>query len=373
MRIAILNPWFLINGGGSKVVSVLASIYPDAEFFTLFYKEQSLPFNLRGRPIHTSFLHRIPLIRHLYRILLPLFPLAAESMDMRGFNLVISCDASVMKGVIVDQDALHVCYCHTPTRYAWDLFRTFAEQAPFLIRPIFLLTAHSLRQWDFLAAQRVDQFIANSNYIAQRIKTYYRRESTVIYPPVDMTAGTLSTVTGDYYLSVGRLTHTKRLDLIIHACNQLGRPLVIAGAGREERRLKAIAGPTIKFLGRVADADLPRLYSECRAFLFAADEDFGIVPVEAQSYGRPVIAYGHGGVLETVLAGVPESTGVLFAEQNVESVISGIVDFEGLESTFDPMFIQTHARKFDTAVFTAAIQNFIAFMLENKVKGVTSK
>ncbi len=288
---------------------------------------------------------------------------------MRGFDLVISCDASVMKGVIVDQDALHICYCHTPTRYAWDLFRTFAEQAPRLFRPAFYLTAHRLRQWDFSAAQRVDHFIANSEYIARRIRTYYRRESTVIYPPVDTASGFLAETTSDYYLSVGRLTHTKRLDLLILACNQLGRPLVIAGTGREEKRLKAIAGPTVKFLGRVADKDLPKLYAECRAFLFAADEDFGIVPVEAQSYGRPVIAYGHGGVLETVLAGAPQSTGVLFPAQSVDAVVSGILEFEFIENSFDPQFIQAHAQKFDTTVFTKAIQQYVDSMWQAHTKG----
>ena len=189
MRVAILSPWFLTGGGGSKVVNVLASIFPTAEFFTLFWKEESLPENLLGKAVHTSFLHRIPFIQHLYRPLLPLYPLATESLDMRGFDVVISCDASVVKGVIVDQNALHICYCHTPTRYAWDLYRTFGEKAPVLAKLPFYVTAHYLRQWDFLAAQRVDYFIANSAYIARRIRTYYRRESTVIYPPVNTAAG----------------------------------------------------------------------------------------------------------------------------------------------------------------------------------------
>jgi glycosyltransferase involved in cell wall biosynthesis len=229
------------------------------------------------------------------------------------------------------------------------------------MKPMFYLTAHYLRQWDFQAAQRVDYFVANSAYIARRIHTYYRRESTIIYPPVDTTHGYIADTTGDYYLSVGRLTHTKRLDLVIEACNRLGRPLVIAGTGREERRLKTIAGPTIKFLGRVADDDLPDLYARCRAFIFAADEDFGIVPVEAQSFGRPVIALGKGGVLETVLSGDREdTTGVLFAEQTVESVVGGILRFEEIEKSFDPKFIRAHARQFDTTVFVSAIREYVA-------------
>jgi glycosyltransferase involved in cell wall biosynthesis len=374
VRIAILNPWFLIGGGGSKVVDVLAAIFPQAEFFTLFYKESSLPSNLRGKAVHTSFLHRIPWIRHLYRLLLPLFPFAAESLDVRGFDLVLSCDASVIKGVIVDQDALHICYCHTPIRYAWDLYRTFGAQAPLPAKPIFYLTAHYLRLWDFLAAQRVDLFIANSNYISRRIRTYYRRESTVIYPPVDTGRGYISCDVGNYYLSVGRLTHTKRLDLIVAACNRLGRRLIIAGTGREEARLKAMAGPTIEFLGRVSDADIPDIYARCSAFIFAADEDFGIVPVEAQSFGRPVIAYGCGGVLETVLAGRgDQATGVFFPEQTVESMMSGILRFEEIRDQFDPAFIRAHAQKFDIAIFTAAIQKYIGEACAARVIGESAR
>lgn len=360
MRIAILNPWFLMGGGGSKVTNVLASIFPQAEFFTLFYKEQSIPTNVRGRALHTSFLHRIPWIIHLYRFLLPLFPLASESLDLRGFDLVISSDASGIKGMVVDQDALHICYCHTPIRYAWDLYLTFGARAPMLVKPIFYLFAHYLRQWDFLAAQRVDLFIANSRYIRRRIHTYYRRESTVIYPPVDTARGYISSDVGDYYLSVGRLAHTKRLDLIVEACVRSGRRLLIAGSGREEARLKAMAGPTITFLGKVADADLSELYARCRAFIFAADEDFGIVPVEAQSYGRPVIAYGCGGILETVLAGDrDQATGVFFPEQTVDSILDGFRRFEEIEGQFDPAFIRAHAQKFDTSIFTAAIEKYV--------------
>lgn len=360
LHIAILNPWFLQGGGGSKVVGVIASIFPQADIFTLFYKPEKVPRNIRNKILHTSFLHRIPFIERLYRPLLPLYPLAVESLDMRGYNIVISCDASVMKGVLVDQDALHLCYCHTPTRYAWDLHRTFAEQTSFLTRPIFWLTSHYLRLWDFSAAQRVDHFIANSHYVAQRIHAYYRRESTVIYPPVNTAAGYIASSVSDYYLSVGRLTHTKRLDLVVNACNRLKRRVVIVGVGREEARLKAMAGPTIEFAGRVADADLPALYAHCRAFLFAADEDFGIAPVEAQSFGRPVIAYGHGGVLETVLSGEQEdATGVFFPRQTVESVVKGILDFEGIEQRFNPILIRAQSQRFDTSVFVSSMTKYI--------------
>lgn len=369
LRIAILNPWFLAGGGGSKVVSVLASMFPNANIFTLFYKQEMVPGNLRNKTLHASFLHRVPFIHRIYRLLLPLHPLAVESLDMRGYNIVISCDASVMKGVLVDQDALHLCYCHTPTRYVWDLRRTFAEQASFFTTPIFWLTSHYLRLWDFSAAQRVDHFIANSHYVAQRIHAYYRRKSTVIYPPVNTATGYIADDRGDYYLSVGRLAYSKRLDLVVKACNRLKRRLIIVGTGREEAHLKAMAGSTIEFAGRVSDDDLPALYANCRAFVFAADEDFGIAPVEAQSFGIPVIAYGHGGVLETVLTGEPEdATGVFFPRQTVESVVKGILDFEVIQERFNSALIRVQAQRFDTAVFVSAMRKYIqdAYAARNK-------
>ena len=360
LRIAILNPWFLVGGGGSKVVSVFASLFPDADIFTLFYKRDKVPESIRTERLHASFLQRVPFIDRLYRPLLPIHPLAVETLDMRGYQIVISCDASVMKGVLVDQGALHICYCHTPTRYAWDLHRTFAEQTSILTKPIFWLTSHYLRQWDFAAAQRVDHFIANSKYIAQRIHTYYRRESTVIYPPVNTAAGYIADSRDDYYLTVGRLTHTKRVDLLIRACNQLGRRLLVVGTGREEPHLRSLAGPTIEFAGRLPDATLAAIYANCRALLFAADEDFGIVPVEAQSFGRPVVAYGRGGVLETVIAGDrSDVTGVLFPEQSVASLMNGIQEFEAIEHRFDPVLIRAHAQRFGIAVFSAAIKEYL--------------
>lgn len=350
----------LSSGGAERVVEVLAAAYPDADVYGLF-KSSGARVKVTER-MKCSFLSRVPLISRIYKALLPLYPLAAESLDLRGYDLVISSDTNVMKGVLVDQEAIHICYCHTPMRYVWDLYRDFMARTPWLFRPAFALTSHYLRLWDFSAAQRVDYFVANSRYIQDRISKVYRRESTVIYPPVDTANGYICDQRGDYYLSVGRLAATKKLALLIHACNRLQRRLLIAGTGVEERRLRAIAGPTIEFLGRVPDADLPRLYAECRAFLFAADEDFGIVPVEAQSYGRPVIAYGHGGVLETVRVNSKDGasdTGVFFAEQTVDSVVDGIQRFEAREDSFVPQEIQNHARQFDVSVFLDSVKQFV--------------
>lgn len=367
LKVAIVHYWMLASGGAERVVEVIASVYPDADIYGLF-KSSDVCVGVTRR-MKCTFLNSMPLINVIYKSLLPLYPLAVESLDLRGYDLVISSDTNVMKGVLVDQEAVHVCYCHTPMRYVWDLYRDFMARTPMLFRPIFAITSHYLRLWDFSAAQRVDYFVANSKYIQGRIKKVYRRDSTVIYPPVDTAKGYISDQHGDYYLSVGRLSATKKLDLLIHACNRMGRKLIIAGTGVEEKRLKSIAGPTIEFLGRVPDDELPHLYAKCRAFLFAADEDFGIVPVEAQSYGRPVIAYGHGGILETVRVNScngDSDTGVFFAEQTVDSVVEGIERFEAREHSFVAAEIQSHAQQFDISVFIKTVERFVNVVIAHR-------
>jgi glycosyltransferase involved in cell wall biosynthesis len=364
MRIAIVHPWFLAQGGAEQTVNVLAAMYPGADFFTLFYREQDLPANLAGRSITASAWNWLPAKYRLFRYLLPLYPLAFESLDLRGYDLIISSDSCVTKCILIDQGAVHVCYCHSPMRCLWDLRREFRENMRSIARPIFALGSHYVRQCDFAAAQRVDTFIANSKNVAERIQSFYRRKSRLLYPPVNTSKGYIAEKTENYYLSVGRIVQTKRIDLLIAACNALRRKLVIVGTGREEKRLKAMAGPTIEFKGRVSDEELGDLYARCKAFLFAADEDFGIVPVEAQSYGRPVIAYGHGGSLETVV-GVGSSpdgfaTGLFFREQTADSVKEAILDFERIQSMFNPVEIQKHAAKFDAQHFVSEIANIVA-------------
>lgn len=370
MRVAIIHPWFLFSGGGERVTGVLAGMYPKADVFALFSDDRFLPAELRGHQIRTSFLEWLPGAHRFYRQLMPLYAVGAESLDVRGYDLVISSCSSVCKGVLPDQSAVHVSYCHTPTRFLWDYYHPFLRQQPKLLQPAFAAAAHYLRIWDFHAAQRVDHYAANSYFIADRIRKYYRRESTVIYPPINTKAGYLEHRPDAYYLSVGRLTHTKRIDLLIQACKRLGRRLVIAGTGREEAALKTIAGPTVEFLGRVDDAALPALYAKCRAFLFAAEEDLGMVPLEAQSFGRPVIAYKRGGSLETV-RGHGESTsptGIFFEKQTAEHVESAIRRYEEVEGDFVPSQVRAHAVTFDTSVFVPKMYAFIdASMNRDKV------
>ncbi len=372
MRVAITYHYSLSFGGSERVLEELATMYPEAEFFALFVDPAFLPEALRGRKITTSFLDRIPGGKRIYRHLLPLYPLAVECLDLAGYDLVISADGAATKGVLTDQGTVHLCYCHSPPRSYWDQYAANRRTMPRLLRAAFAPISQYMRQWDFAAAQRIDGFIVNSEYVAERVRKYYRRESTVIYPPVDVSGAFIAERHEDFYLSVGRLVGGKRVDLAIEACNRLGRRLQIAGTGPEEARLRALAGPTIEFLGRLSDAELKTKYARCRALLFAADEDFGLVSVEAQAHGRPVIAYGHGGSLETVRgmwadeidAGQPETldaghTGVFFREQTPASLVEAMMQFENVEGSFDPRAIQCHARCFDTEVFVREMRAYV--------------
>ncbi len=364
MRIAIVHPWFLEAGGGEKVVEVLAEAYPMADIFALSADPDLLSPELKKRNLYTSCLNRVMRLGFKYKraLLMPLFPVAVESLDVSQYDLVISSCGPAVMGVNPNQDAVHISYVHSPQRAWWDLYSTRQTQMSRVMRSIFVPAAVQIRMFEFNAAQRVDYIVSNSRYIAKRVSKYFRRKSTVIYPPVDTARGYLSTSNDDYYLCLSRLDVDKRIDLLIDACNTLGRRLIIAGTGRMGKHLKSMAGPTIEFLGRAPDAELPSLYANCRAFLFAADEDFGIVSVEAQSYGRPVIAFGHGGSLETVRVDDPEGrpdTGVFFSEQTVESVVDGIRRFEAHEGELIPAEIQRHARQFDTSVFVNKMSQFI--------------
>ena len=366
-KIAILTPWFLSNGGGTRVVSFMAKMYPDADIFGLFARPQGIPDDLKDRQIKVSFMDRIPRIDRIYRQMLPLYPYAVESLDFSNYDLVISADATVMKGAIVGQHTKHICYCHTPMRFVWDSYRDFEKKTNWLTLPAYRVIAKSIRSWDYLAAQRVDAILANSKFIQKRIWQYYRREAILMYPPVHTGPGVQPFTPEDFYLSVGRLTHTKHLELLVEACNKLGRKLVITGVGSEEKRLKKMAGKTIEFTGRVPEKDLGALYAKCRAFLFAAEEDFGLSVVEAQSYGRPVVALGRGGVLETVLDGSDGNlpTGVFFPDQTAESLMDGILRFEAMEHEFVPGKIAANAQRFSPEVFADNFSRLVDQILQS--------
>ncbi|HEY9125742.1 MAG TPA: glycosyltransferase, partial [Acidobacteriaceae bacterium] len=242
MRVAIVHHWFVTLGGGERVAEVLAGMFPEAELFSLFVEKDQLPPALRERTIHTSFLQKIPGARKIHRHLLPLYPYAVEALDLTGFDLVITSDSGPMKGIVTNPHATHICYCHSPMRYVWDGYNAYMRNSPALARIPFSLAAHYVRNWDYIAAQRVDRFVANSRYVAFRIARYYGRESSVIHPPVETRLGSIAPVHEDYYLAAGRLVGYKKTDLMIEACNRLRRRLRVVGDGPEYKRLKRMAG-----------------------------------------------------------------------------------------------------------------------------------
>lgn len=376
MRVAIVHHWFISLAGGERVVDTIASIFPTADVFTLFLDKRNLSPALRKHKITTSFLDKTPTARRAHRHFLPFYPLAVEMLDLSGYDLVITSDSGPMKGVLTDPGSTHICYCHSPMRYLWDGHSAYLQSMSPLTKTIFGLTSHYVRNWDYAAAQRVDHFIANSKYVAGRIHKYYRRDSTVIHPPINTSQSFLADKHDGYYLAVGRLVSYKRTNILIDACSALGRKLVIAGDGPELKQLKKMSSKNVQFCGEVDESQLRNLYAHCRALLFAADEDFGMVPLEAQSYGRPVIAFGKGGSLETVRGTYAQTrkqnaeddaaiTGVFFKEQTADSLAEAILCFESSEQMFVPEHIQLHARKFDTAIFLDRMRNYIDSVISN--------
>jgi glycosyltransferase involved in cell wall biosynthesis len=376
MRVAIVHHWFISLAGGERVVDSIASLFPTADIFTLFLDKRKIPPSLHKHKITTSFLDKTPAARRVHRHFLPFYPLAVEMLNLSGYDLVITSDSGPMKGVLTDLDSTHICYCHSPMRYLWDGHSAYLRSMSPVTKAVFGLASHYVRNWDFSAAQRVDYFIANSRYVAGRIRKYYRRESTIIHPPVNTSGSFLASKHGDYYLAAGRLVPYKRTDILIDACSRLGRKLVIVGDGPQMKWLKKISPKNVEFVGEVDESQLGNFYAQCRALLFAADEDFGMVSVEAQSYGRPVIAFGKGGSLETVNGtytplckkGVGEDgafTGVFFREQTAESLAKAILLFESCEEMFLPQRIQSHARRFDTSVFLDRMRNYISSVIKN--------
>ena len=345
MSTAIVHYWLLNHRGGEKVLEALCRLLPDADIFTLFCDPATLGPELRRHRIVTSFLNPL---RRWHRSLLPLMPMALESLDLRGYGLVISSESGPAKGVITDSAAAHICYCHTPMRYLWHLYPAYRNEwtTPRWKRAVMTPTANYLRLWDFASAARVDHFLANSENVRRRIWKAYRREAEVVYPPVDVDAFR-SEPSEDYFLIVSELVAYKRIDLAVRVFSRNGMRLRIAGAGPEYRRLRAMAAPNIEFLDRVPDDQLRGLYARCRAFLLPGEEDFGMTPVEALASGKPVIALGRGGALETV----PPFGGVFFDEPSEAALAGALEKFEALEREIRPAELQSCARRFSEAEF----------------------
>lgn len=360
MRIAIVHYWFVSSRGGEKVVKNLLDLFPEADIYTHVFDAGIFPEIGRKHRISTTFISRIPGARRLYQKLLPLMPLALEQLDLREYDLVISSESGPAKGVLTRPDALHVCYCHSPMRYLWDMYHDYRESAGMLTRFLMLPLTHYLRLWDRLSADRVDHFIANSTFVASRIRKVYRRDAEVIHPPVDFDRFELVEDKADYFVLLGQLTAYKRPDLAVEAFRSLPeKRLKIVGDGEMVEKLRKNAPSNVEFLGRADDETVKTTLQNARALIFPGVEDFGIVPVEAMACGTPVIGFARGGVTESVIDGV---TGLLFPEQTVESLREVLGHFDEWESGIDRNRLRERAEVFSEPEFqrriSAAIESW---------------
>ena len=360
MKKALVNDWYYVNGGAEKVIHSLNSIWDDFDHFALidFLKEKDRNFILNGKKAKTSFIQKLPTAKQNHRKFLQLFPLAIEQFDLSNYDLIISSSSAVAKGVRSQKQQLHICYCHSPMRYVWDLQEQYLEDAG-LNKGLKGLYAkyvlNKIKKWDIANSKNVDFFIANSNHVAKRIERIYNRESVVIYPPFDVDFFQLEEQKQDYYFTASRLVAYKKVQLIVEAFNDLPHlKLIVAGDGPEFQKLKKIAKGNIEFVGFVDYEKLKNFLQKAKAFVFAAEEDFGIIPVEAQACGTPVIAFGKGGALETV---IDKETGIFFEEQSTQKLKEAIFTFEKTE--FNPKKIREHAIKFSKQRFENEMKAYV--------------
>jgi glycosyltransferase involved in cell wall biosynthesis len=363
VNVALVHDWLTGMRGGERCLEVFCELFPEADLYTLLHVPGSVSPTIERRRIVTSFIQRLPDVERRYRQYLPLFPAAIRRFDLRGYDLVLSSSHAVAKSVRAAEPERHVCYCFTPMRYVWDLYPDyFGPRAPLATRLLMPPVAAWLRGWDRRTAAGVGHFVAISRFVADRIRRAYGRAADVIHPPVDLARFRLEETPGSFYLVVSALTPYKRVDLAVEACSRLGRPLLVVGTGPEEQRLRALGGPTVRFLGGRSDAEVAELYAGCRAFLFPPLEDFGITPLEAMACGRPVIALGQGGARETVVPpGTAEPpTGLFFERQTVEDVVEAIRRFEADPGQFEPKALRRRAEAFDRPRFRERVRDYLA-------------
>lgn len=352
----MVHDYLVQYGGAERVLECFSELFPYAPIYTLVYDKEAMHGVFNGKDIRTSFLQKFPFAQKQHRVFPPLMPLAIEQFDFSRYDIVLSDSSSYAKGVITGPKTLHICYMHTPMRYAWDDCQKYTEDFGFpkIIKKFVPFAMNYIRLWDKISADRVDRFIANSNFVAKRIKKYYRKDSIVINPPVAVDNFYISQSRGNYFLMVGRLIAYKRHDIAIRAFNKLKLPLKIIGRGPEMKRLERMAGPNIEFLGRVSEKDLPEYYAECRAFMFPQEEDFGIVAMEAMASGRPLIAYRGGDIVEHMEEG---KTGIFFEKQSPDDIIGAVEKFR--EEDYDPEYIRSQVLKFDREIFKSKIKDYI--------------
>jgi glycosyltransferase involved in cell wall biosynthesis len=378
LKVALVHDWLTGMRGGEKCLEILCELYPEADLYTLLSVRDRLSGSIKGMKIKPSFIQKLPMASRYYRYYLPLFPTAIERFDLKAYDLVISTSHCVAKGVLSAPDALHISYCFTPMRYIWDMYFEYFESSDDKLKNLFIsLFANYLRLWDVTSSARVDDFIAISKHVQKRIRKFYRRESTVIYPPVDCDFFCPSAPPegkGDYYLMVTAMAPYKRVDIAIQAFNRLGKSILVIGDGQGLKSLKKMAKKNVEFLGWQSDEKVRDYYRGCRAFIFPGEEDFGIAPVEAQACGSPVIAYERGGVLESVIPFPKENpTGVFFNHPTPESLITAVELFERNMDRFDSRHARENALRFNKKRFREEIRSFIEsryreFMQTNKTR-----
>lgn len=366
MKIAIVQEWIISVGGSDKVVKAILDVFPEADIYTLVAKKEICDeLGIKYEKLSTSFIQKLPFGITKHRIYLPLFPYAIEQFDLREYDIVISSSHAVAKGVLTKSTQMHISYCHSPIRYCWDMYHEYLIEANLTkgIKSFFTrLLLHSIRKWDVISSNRVDYFISNSNNVKKRIKKTYRRDATTIYPNIDIEGFTFSDKKEDFYFTCSRLVGYKKIITIVEAFNLMpDKELIVIGDGPDFNKIKKIANSNIKILGYQPFEILKDYMQRTRAFVFAANEDFGMIPLEAQASGTPVIAYGVGGVLETVIDG---ETGVYFYEQTPQAIKKAVEYFEKIERSLDYQKIRLHSEKFSEERFKKEIKEFV----ENKYK-----
>jgi glycosyltransferase involved in cell wall biosynthesis len=373
-RVALIHDWLTGMRGGERCLEILCELFPQATLHTLLHNQGSVSETISRMKIRTSFVQRLPFASSQYQKYLPLFPTAIEQFDLREYDLVISSSHCVAKGVITTPETCHICYCHTPMRYAWEMYYTYFSKNSIspLLRWSIPFFMNYLRTWDERSSDRVDHFVANSRNVGRRIHKHYRRQAEVIYPPVDTDYFGLTNQQGEYYLVASALVPYKRIDLAVAAFNRLNRPLLIIGEGPEKGKLMRMARANVKFIDWQPRHRLREYYQGCRALIFPGEEDFGIVPVEAQACGKPVIAFGRGGATESV-KGVypnqgasPSATGVFFYPQTVEALMEAVNYSDSVH--FEPEVIRRQVLRFDQKVFRQRIKDFTEGKFQEHLK-----
>jgi glycosyltransferase involved in cell wall biosynthesis len=374
VRVAIIHDWLYVLGGAERVLTELLKCYPDADVYTLFDFLNDRDRRAIGlKSVRTSFMQRLPFMRKHHRKYLPLMPIAIEQFDLTGYDLVISSSYAVARGVITGPDQIHVSYVHSPMRYAWDLQHAYLKQSGLdrgLMSVFARLALHNIRTWDVRTTHGTDALCCNSNFVARRIRKIYGRKATVINPPVEIAATMSIRRRGNYFFAASRLVPYKNIGLIVEAFTQMpDLKLIVAGDGPEAERLKAIAGPNVSFKGWVTDTEMRDLMASARAFVFAAEEDFGIAPVEAQAEGTPVLAFGRGGALETIRGDGPDRTGLFFYDQSAPAIVDCVRDFIEIEGSFSRGACRKQAESFSSEVFR---KKFMAFVDASLLGGDTA-